>query len=435
MSNTIVSRPPSPVRRLTLGLAVVGALFLVTAIAVAVVLARLEVAATPADVVGPPVRAQTAAGDRVFLLTSQWKTYRTRYSRHGISRPAYTALLVDVWAFDAGTGKPLWRRRLESDRRGVNAGRALLGAEPDVLWLLTSRGLLGISTSDGASIADAAAIEAKNPHLASRMPREPKLFRFDAAGLGFRSADGRDWRLDGATLAASQAGQTPPTGPAKAFPPARLSGGVSTWAFHEKGLHLTGRWIGVLSAGEAQRSQERRTLVFAHPDEAPRVRLWSATARREAGFVGERTWLSDFAPLPESPEFLRGGLLSDGNLKNQPIMLFEPDSLLVLHWDRLGDDGRIRLSRVAPRGRVLWTASLPMSRLDAVMPGERTLTLLGSRPEPDLARPRERAPVEVDQLVTVDLQTGRTSPYGFRFKAPEGAQIPRPATPPDGAEK
>lgn len=426
MSNEIVSRPkPGPFRRLVVVLAVLGGLALVTAIVVAIVAARSEVLATPADVTGPPVRAQTAAGDRVFLLTSQWKTYRTRYSRHGMTRPAYTALLVDVWAFDAATGRPVWRRRLESDRRGVNMGRALLGAERDVLWLLTSKGLLGLSTSDGADIADAAAIEAKNPQLATLMPKEPKLFRFDDAGLGFRSADGRDWRLNGATLVASaQAG----AGETKAFPPAGLSGGVSTWAFHEKGLHLTGRWIGVLSEGEAQRSEAQRSLVFADPEEAPRVRLWSATARREAGFVGVRTILSGFAPMPESPEFLRGGLLSDGNLQNQPLLLFKPDSLLVLHWGRLGEDGRIRLSRVAgPAGRVLWTADLPMARLDAVMPGEATLALLGSRTEPDLVRPRERLPVEVDQLAVVDLTTGRTTSYGFRFKAPEGGQIPQPA--------
>lgn len=429
MATPIVSRPGrGPFGRLFILLAVIG---VATAIVVGVVVARLEVVPTPADVIGPPVRAQTDAGDRVFLLTSQWKTYRARYSRHGMTRPAYTALLVDVWAFDAGSGRPLWRRRLESDRRGVNMGRALLGAERDVLWLLTSKGLLGLSTHDGARIADATSIETKNPQLATLMPAEPRLFRFDRAGLGFRSVDGRDWRLNGSTLVASpMAGAS--EGEGAAFQPARLSGGVSTWAFHEKGLHFTGRWIGVLSDAEAQRSEERRSLVFAHPDEAPRVRVWSAMARREAGFVGVRTIMSDFAPLPESPEFLRGGLLSDGNLQNQPIVLFKPDSLLVLHWDRLGVEGRINLSRLGPAGRVLWTAELPMARLDAVMPGEETLVLLGSQPEPDMARPRDRVPVEVDQLVIVDLASGRTTPFGFRFRPPEGSEMPTPATPSPG---
>lgn len=426
----IVSRPqPSPFRRLLVAFAAVGALALLTALATAFIAARAEVAATPADVMGPPVRAQTAAGDRVFLLTSQWKTYRTRYSRHGITRRAYTALLVDVWAFDAVNGKPVWRRRLEQDRHGVNSGRALLGAERQVLWLLTSRGLLGISTADGATLVDASSIEARNPQLATLTPKEPQLFRFDEAGLGFRSADGRNWRLDGASLVASPGVEAEPGAP-RAFPPARLSGGVSTWAFHERSLHLNGRWIGILSPGEAERSEASRSLVLASVDEAPRARLWTAKTRREAGFVGVRTIMSEFTPMPESPEFLRGGLLSDGNLQNQPMLLFKPDSLLVLHWDRLGDEGRLRLSRLGPRGRLLWTADLPMARMDAVMPGEKTLALLGSRPEPDLVRPRERRPVQVDQLVLVDLETGRASSFGFRFKPPEGKAIPVPIAPP-----
>lgn len=435
MTYPIVSRPKPKLGRWVVVLALIGALAVLTAVGAAILGARMEAVATPADIVGSPVRAQTAHGDRVFLLTSQWKTFRTRYSRHGITRPAYTALQIDVWAFDAATGAPVWRRRLESERRGVNAGRAVLGAERDVLWLLTSRGLVGLSPKDGATVADAAAIEAKNPALASLVPNEIDLFRFDASGLGFRSADGRDWRLDSATLLASAA-SGPSGAAAGAFTPAKLSGGVSTWAFHERGLHLTGRWLGFLSQAEAERSAQRRSLDFARIDEAPRMRLWSARTRPEATFFGARTVLSDFEPLPESPEFLRGGLLSDGNLQNRPVLLREPDSVLVLHWDSLGEEGQLKLSRVAgPAGRVLWTADLPMARLDAVMPGERTLVLMGSRREPDLRRPRERQTVEVDQLAAVDLQTGRTGLYGFRFKTPSGSDLPPSSTPPAVGEK
>lgn len=430
MSDPIVSRPRSlPFNGLGAVLALIGAIALVTAIVVLVILWRREAVATPADVVGPPVRAQTVAGDRIFLLTSQWKTFRTRYGRHGMSRPAYNALLIDVWAFDAASGAPVWRRRLESLRGGVNAGRAVLGAEREVVWVLTSQGLLGLSPKDGRTVADGPAIEARNPALAGRMPDDEELFRFDAAGLGFRSADGLDWRLDGATLQAVPA--TPASGGAPgAFPPARLAGGNSTWAFHERGLLLSGRWLGFLSEAEARRSAESRSLVFADPDEAPRMRLWAARTGSEAHFFGPRTVMSDFQPLPESPEFLYGGFLSDGAPSNAPLLLLNPDSLLVLHVDRLGDEGRLKLSRVAgPAGRVLWTADLPMSRLDAVMPGERTLTLLGSRPERDPMRPRERRMIEVDQLAVVDLANGRTGLYGFRFKAPDRSNLPPSSTP------
>jgi hypothetical protein len=425
----IVTRPQSPFRRLAAGFGALAAAALAVGAMIAVVGLFYGSAPTPADVLGPPVRAQTNAGDRVFLLTSQWKTYRPRYSRYGGSRPAYTALLVDVWAFDAASGEPVWRRRMEKQREGVNAGRVLLGAERGVLWLQSPAGLQGLSPADSRTLVDLKAIEARNPQLAGLMPRHEGLFRFDDAGLAFRANDGRDWRLDAATLVATP-GKAPPADGTKAFAPARLSGGVSTWAFHERGLHLTGRWIGMMSDGEAERSQAGRTLAFDPPDEAPRVRLWGAKSRQEAGFVGVRTLVGEIEPYPESPEFLRGGLLSDGNLKNQPLLLFDPDSLLVLHWDRLGDGGRLQLTRVGPKGRPLWTASLPMARLDAVMPGETTLALMGSQPERDLARPRERLPVEVDQLAVVDLKSGQVTTFGFRFKPPERGGIPTPVSEP-----
>ena len=117
-----------------------------------------------ADVIGEPVRASTAAGDRVHLMTSQWRTFRSRTNRSGV---AYTTLFVDVWGFDPDGVRPVWRTRIASDRRGVNMGRKLLGVQGGVLWLLDGKGLVGLSPKDGSRVAGSATFEAANPAIGS----------------------------------------------------------------------------------------------------------------------------------------------------------------------------------------------------------------------------------------------------------------------------
>ena len=70
---------------------------LLAAAVVALFVAGCGVVPSPASVVAEPVRATTPAGDRVFLMTSQWKTFRTRGVSSGTS---YSRLFVDVWGFD-----------------------------------------------------------------------------------------------------------------------------------------------------------------------------------------------------------------------------------------------------------------------------------------------------------------------------------------------
>ncbi|MET0293672.1 MAG: PA2928 family protein, partial [Phenylobacterium sp.] len=313
------------------------------------------------------------------------------------------------------TGEKLWSRRLERDRAGMNMGRALLGAEAGTVWVLTEAGLVGLSAKDGTRLADALKIEAANPQLKGLLPQDPDLYRFDALGVGFTAADGRRWRIGGPALHAAAEGQAPK---GAAFPPAHWSGGNGTWAFHERGVRLGQRWLGVLSDAEAGKSESAGVPMLVSVDQEPRNRLWSARVRARPGHFGPEASLHDFQPLPQGPEFVQAGLLTDGQTNAAPIFLLKPDSVLVLHRDRLDEAGRWRISRVAgPAGNVLWTAELQMKRLDAVMPGETSLAIQGSRPEPDPMRPRGRSETEVDVLAVIDLASGRTALHRF-FEKP-----------------
>jgi hypothetical protein len=410
VSYPIVSRPkPGLFSRLVFGLALIGGLTVVTAIVLAILIPRDGDSVTPADVIGAPVRAQTTAGERIFLLTSQWRTYRPYTGRRSsATAPTHVDLLIDVWAFDAADGRLVWRRQLEADRSGLNMGRAVLGVDARAVWVLAGDGLVGLSPADGSTVADVGRLEAANPQLKGRIPREPNYYQFGEGGLWFTAADARRWRLAGPELQARPEAEA--TGGAEVFAPARWSGGVSTWMFHERGVRLGDRWLGVLSEREAQASTEADELKLSSVQDEPLGRLWSAHLREAPTHFGFRMAYQDFAPLPESPEFIQGGLLTDGVTNRPPILLTGPDSVLVLHRDRLGADGRWKVSRVAgPGGRVLWSAALPMARFDAVMPGKETLAIQGSQPEPDPRRPNTGQTEDVDHLAVIDLASGRTT--------------------------
>lgn len=388
----------------------------------ALLLAACGPVASPATALGSPVRAETPDGDRVYVMTSQWNTFNVLGRR--TNRPSYTDLYIDVWAFDAADARPVWRTRVVKQRSGVNMGRALLGADGGRLWLVDGAGLVGLSLTDGTEVADTGAVEAANPALKGLMPTDEGLYRLDAGGLAFTAADGRAWRLDGQTLKAGPDAPPPAQPEEGVFIKARIGGGNSTYGFTKYDLQAGDRWLGVMSDTQVATMREQGHIGFGIiGGPPPRVKLYGARGR-----PGQ---LSGLAPLPEAPDFLDGHLLYDGRINNPPIMLFEPDSVLILHRDRLGDEGRLRLTRVSgPLGKPLWTAALPIARLEAVMPGERTIVLLGRRDEMSPRRtPNDNLPVSVDQLVSVDLKTGVQGVYGFRVLPTPGSKIPESSTP------
>lgn len=385
-------------------------------------LAACSPAPSPASVVGPPVRAETTGGDRVFLLTSQWRSFKG--IGRGMNRTTYTDLLIDVWGFDAVTGAPVWRQRITQDRSGVNMGRKILGAQDGVLWVVQPKGLVGLSLADGSIVADAARIEAANPSLKGLLPTEEQYYGFDAGGLRFTAADGRKWRMAPGLKAVADA--SPPEQPAPGVAiPARIAGGNSTWAFMVQGLDTQGLWLGLLAPEQAAELKDGAPPRGIDPTKHPRTRLWFAkTGARETFFGKQRTY-NGYTPYPESPEFLQAGLLTDNRTNAPPIMLHGPDSVLVLHRDRLGDTGRWRITRISgPRGKVLWTAALPMQAVEAVMPGKTSLTVLGRQDDDRPRRSPSDLPDSIDQLVAIDYATGRVGGYGFLIPSTKPQDIP-----------
>jgi hypothetical protein len=123
---------------------------------------------------------------------------------------------------------------------------------------------------------------------------------------------------------------------------------------------------------------------------------------------------SDYASLPAAPVFLAAGLLDRGE-GDSPVWLRGPDSVLVLHRDRLGEEGRLRLARVAgPDGRVVWDAALPLSIVQSVMADEDRLVLFGREYRPaESNRPHDPYHDADQRLVSIDPDDGRIVSFNF----------------------
>ncbi len=408
-----------------------------------------------------PLRTAQGGADRVYLLSIQAESITRLLGRRGI-RPSRTDLLhVDLWAIDGTTGQLAWRQRLRSFRDGERHGRDLraidlLGVDGRTLWLSLD-GPLGVSLADGHVVADGAAIEARNPALAGKRIDEPGYIAFGRHGLQLTLDDATQWRIDASDLGAAHR-DTPVRDPAGIVPPAGDARGATS-RFVMRGVTLGDRWLGVLTDREAETLRQPPVVPGRKPGERPGVmqaylesrhvpgrllereavpyRLWSA--RVEQVSSAPEGWPQDFPdnwgthprfsayePLPDAPGFLRGGLLRDHPDREQPLWYREPDSVLVLHVDRLGSAGRLQLSRIAgPRGRVVWSAALPVDELHAVMPGTGNLLLLGSAPPPDSTESRSGDQGPHLFATWLDIANGGIRPVDLTL-----ASLQQPADPP-----
>lgn len=359
---------------------------------------------TPIETFGAPVFVEEDGGGRVILLTGQWRTLTLPGRRAGAGYDR-VEFYVDLWAVDADTAQPLWRKRLEAERDGGFIDRSLLGVDRGTVWLLLHGKLVGMSASDGSVIAPAGRVEAENPELKGLMPMEDRYYQFDRRGLHITAADARGWRVDPATSKV-----LPDTGPAVpiegAFPPEFMTPGSSKLHL-VRGIDIPDHWLGLLTEAEARTFEENNEIGSLTPE--TRRRLWGGNALKSTNFFGDFLDYTELKPLPESPDFLDAGLLREYREGQQLPALWvrEPDSVFVLHRGRLGEAGKLMLTRVAgPRGNEVWEAPLPLTLVNSVKRMEKTLLLFGrefTESDPGVSDAVRDSP---QRLVSIDLETG-----------------------------
>ena len=398
----------------------------------------------PALFQSAPLRTDQGGTDRIYLIGSQSETVLGVAGRRSNNRPRRQLLHVDLWAVDAATATLAWRKRLRTYEGEERAGRDLrgfdlLGVDGKTLWL-TVDGPLGVSLADGSVVADGVRIDAKNPTMAGKRLDGPGYIAFGRHGLQLTLDDASQWRIDASDLSAAPR-DTDVRDPRGILPPARSAHG-STSAFVTRALPLGEGWLGVMTDQEAKFYSSEPVIPGRDPSERPGVmqqfleenhvpsplhepkpqqyRLWGAhvaqVSAAPAGWSkdlpdrwGTRPQFSNYKMLPDAPAFLRAGLLRNGDPREQALWYREPDSVLVLHSDKLGQDGRLQLTRVSgPAGKPVWSSTLPMDELQAVMPKDNDLFLLGSEPSASTGKSADEEGPHL-KAVRVDMPTGRTN--------------------------
>ncbi len=176
----------------------------------------------------------------------------------------------------------------------------------------------------------------------------------------------------------------PPPKPPPPLPPAPSD------SFRSRGLVINNHWLGLLADHEVPLLRDKRT--FEDLESVSPRRLWSA---RQSG-----NSYADFRPL--GGEYQAPALLS---VNSKPLLVHDPDSVLILHYDRSGPGAYLRLSRIGgPDGRTLWDTTLPIATLQSVLPGQFSVVLFG-------VIPSNLPPQQL--LVAVDLATGAVQPYNL----------------------
>lgn len=357
---------------------------------------------------GAPVLAETPKGPWLFMVTRQYQ--RERQQRMSVRTMSGQALQeIDVWALDDDP-RPVWRRRLQVAPARDVLDASLIGVDGDTVWVY-ARGLHALHRDDGSLQLGPQEIESRFPALRGHLLTERQRYGFDHAGLHLVAGDGRHWRIDGAFAITPVETEAIPRRDG-VFAPGRCPAGCNS-GFQARGMELGEHWLGLLNDGEAARlsvdpvqtAEAAGTGVGRAHHEAAlhtpaalgdpaqgRSRLWRAVIGRvsaappdwPADFPdnwGTRQTFSAFRPLPQAPEFLRPGLLTQG-IGTAPVWLRDPDSVLVLHFSSLAADAPLRLARITgPSGQPAWDIELPIANLHAARHAGSTLMLFGQAGE------------------------------------------------------
>jgi len=357
---------------------------------------------TPVKLMSPPVYVSAPDGDRIYLLTAQWRAFRNL--NHIGPREAYSATWIDLWAIAADDATPLWRKRVEITRRGHMQERTLLGVDRGTAWLLLEDEIAALAAADGSVRAPVGHVESVNPPLRGLMPRDPKFFAFGEHGLRITSADGRVWYIDPETFLASP---EPPADrpPHAAFPPLYQIP-FGTWPFQTRGLDIPGAWIGLLTDEEAPVFERDNALGGLTAD--TRRRLWTGRSLPPSNAFGARPDYYDLVPVGEQG-FVDGGLLCEYHgLEPLPaIRLSDPDSALLLHREFLGQEGRLRLARITTTdGKALWETSLPLTAVHSFKYTDGRAFLFGMEYFETDTEKRDPTKDIYQRIVVVDIADG-----------------------------
>ena len=142
--------------------------------------------------------------------------------------------------------------------------------------------------------------------------------------------------------------------------------------------------------------------------------FWTASIGKTKEFSeGTHDRLFDVTRLTNAPEFLESGLLVKAGTK-QPLIVPNPESILVLHKTRLDEEGRLALTRLDAELKQLWMATLPFHELQNRFELAEQLLLYGNVQSTQKGVTRWQ-----EELVALDLRDGKTQRWNVQAERVE----------------
>ena len=103
--------------------------------------------------------------------------------------------------------------------------------------------------------------------------------------------------------------------------------------------------------------------------------------------------------------------------------------MLVLHHDKVGDSGRLRLARATgPSGRIAWDAELALAHHATTRFGEQVLAFVGTVPDAAYDPQSEVSRERHELLIFVNAATGSAAQYDLTDESVIDANAPEIVT-------
>lgn len=315
---------------------------------------------------------------------------------------------------DAASGAKISSKEIGDDVKRFP--EKILGSDGRHAWVFLNE-LLAFDPFTLQKVADIEVIEAKNPALSGMMPLESEYYKFDdeKKAILFTSNDGKEWQLDSKTFIA-----TAYEAPAEE---------KDDWGNIEKRLAkdleqrikklkelspsftnikinqdtINGTWWGLYSGKEMAKLNKSISFSPAY-EQDQRRQLYSAK------YDSSRNGYTDMKePLlfasSKASFFLDGGFLADKQTA-LPVRLHDPESHLLLHKTKIGDDGDMVIGRIDQNGLMVWQMNIGSNKWIDYMIRDNRLILFANDN-------KEVSSSECTLLMIIDLKDGKMKQYDY----------------------
>ncbi|MBL7938147.1 MAG: hypothetical protein JNL43_02205 [Flavobacteriales bacterium] len=142
-----------------------------------------------------------------------------------------------------------------------------------------------------------------------------------------------------------------------------------------------GTWLGLHSTEEREGEFEVKSWIrrVEQAEDAKQLRRF-CSAHLEASDDGDHFRILDMAPIG-TEEYLNAAFLRM-DPSSEPLRLQDPESVLMIHTDKPGLDGRLIVSRMGLDGKALWSVETGLDRffVSQILPGTDAFAFVGTGP-------------------------------------------------------